>query len=640
MVPLLPSVPPSGATRQARAEMPTVPEEPPEMVDAQLADILYTSYTSPTVNYLQTGDFGQASSLTYTSCIDALSATVELSDLSETPRSEKALPNVFDMSLPVPANIDEAKASPNWDVPEGYKHATEKECGAWVHHEVLRNATSVPQDLDVINLRCLYSVKTDKKGRFKKSKLRVIVLCHKFVAERGQHFFENFSQTVRWPNLRAICAQACLEGFTFAEQWDTSTAFLYQKLEQGARVIVRVPAELRSYFGVGEYAWVDKAAYGVPGAPRGFYKFAKALLTKPTGCQCNCSKQDESVFFRREGKKYIFIAVWVDDFLVIGNCTKLRDSVYDAYFGSVTGESGPLDYMLGANFYVSIAHQTIKLTSESTVDSIVQRFGTPIRAASTPALESSADLVHEELPVPDSPLWRRLRPRAERYRSQVPAMLYVNTTTRPDVAWIIGVCCRCLDNPSERHMDAADYCMAYLHATRDMGVKYGGVNARTAGLESTYSPLKEQLESLSDSDWSTGKSISGFVLILALGAIMWASKKQAVTSLSSAEAEYYAASACGAEILAMRRFLDSIGATCALPTPLHVDNSACVDISKDFNSCKRARHIDRRVNFLNDYEETGELQTVHIPTSKNTADVLTKPLGKVKFMKHREGLVH
>ena len=144
MAPLLPSVPPSGATRQARAEMPTVPEEPPEMVDAQLADILYTSYTSPTVNYLQTGDFGQASSLTYTSCIDALSATVQLSDLSEAPKSEKALPNVFDMSLPVPANIDEAKASPNWDVPDGYKHATEKECGAWVHHEVLRNATSVP----------------------------------------------------------------------------------------------------------------------------------------------------------------------------------------------------------------------------------------------------------------------------------------------------------------------------------------------------------------------------------------------------------------------------------------------------------------------------------------------------------------
>ena len=121
---------------------------------------------------------------------------------------------------------------------------------------------------------------------------------------------------------------------------------------------------------------------------------------------------------------------------------------------------------------------------------------------------------------------------------------------------------------------------------------------------------------------------------------MWASKKQAVTSLSSAEAEYYAASACGVEILAMRLFLHSIGAACLLPTPLHVDNSACVDIAKDFNSCKRARHIDRRVNMLTDYEESGDLQTVHIPTARNTADIFTKPLTKVKFVKHRNGLVH
>jgi hypothetical protein len=191
-------------------------------------------------------------------------------------------------------------------------------------------------------------------------------------------------------------------------------------------------------------------------------------------------------------------------------------------------------------------------------------------------------------------------------------------------------------------MDAADYCMAYLHATKTMGVQYGGVSIQSAkysDLQTTYSPLKDQLESLSDSDWSTGKSISGFILLLALGAIMWASKKQAVTSLSSAEAEYYAASACGAEILAMRHFLRSIGATCLLPTPLHIDNSACVDIAKDFNACKRARHIDRRINFLTDYEAEEELKTVHIPTAKNTADVFTKPLGKIKFIKHRDGFL-
>ena len=121
-----------------------------------------------------------------------------------------------------------------------------------------------------------------------KAKLRIIVLCHKHVAERGQHLFENFSQTVRWPNLRGLCAQACIEGFTVAKQWDTSTAFLYEYLEKGARVVVPVPSELQELLGVGPHAWVDKAAYGVLGAPRGFYKFAKKTLTGPK-FKCICS---------------------------------------------------------------------------------------------------------------------------------------------------------------------------------------------------------------------------------------------------------------------------------------------------------------------------------------------------------------
>jgi hypothetical protein len=103
----------------------------------------------------------------------------------------------------------------------------EKECGSWVHHGVLRSATEAPPpNLDIVDLRTMFSIKSDKKGHFKKAKLRIIVLCHKHVAERGQHFFENFSQTVRWPNLRALCAQACLEGFTISEQWDTFCGLL------------------------------------------------------------------------------------------------------------------------------------------------------------------------------------------------------------------------------------------------------------------------------------------------------------------------------------------------------------------------------------------------------------------------------
>ena len=117
---------------------------------------------------------------------------------------------------------------------------------------------------------------------------------------------------------------------------------------------------------------------------------------------------------------------------------------------------------------------------------------------------------------------------------------------------------------------------------------------------------------------------------------MWASKRQPVTSLSSTEAEYYAASACGAEVLAIRYFLSEItGNAHPLATPVYVDNSGCVNLAKDFNSCKRTKHIDRRINFLTDYQDMGEIQVIYIPTSRNTADALTKPLPKAKFLEHR-----
>ena len=95
-----------------------------------------------------------------------------------------------------------------------------------------------------------------------------------------------------------------------------------------------------------------------------------------------------------------------------------------------------------------------------------------------------------------------------------------------------------------------------------------------------------------------------------------------------------------AEVISLRYFLSEItGKQQPLATPLYVDNSGCVNLAKDFNSCKRTKHIDRRIHFLTDYQSMGEIQVVYIPTSRNTADALTKPLAKGKFLEHRSLLV-
>lgn len=252
--------------------------------------------------------------------------------------------------------------------------------------------------------------------------------------------------------------------------------------------------------------------------------------------------------------------------------------------------------------------------------------------------EEDANLRDVELPVVDSVEWVDLRNQAAVYRSLVPAILYVATTCRPDICYAVGVLCRCLDNPSARHIEAMWILLSYLIATATLGVVYTH-DPETRGAHVVYSKLKEGIASLCDSDWSTRKSISGYVIYLAGGPIFWISKKQPVTSLSSTEAEYYAASACGADTLAVMHFEEDLTGVKTYATPVFVDNSGAVNVAKNFNSNKRAKHIDRRVNFLNDYTEAGDIQVLPIATKDNVADVMTKPLGKPVFLKHREALV-
>ncbi len=52
---------------------------------------------------------------------------------------------------------------------------------------------------------------------------------------------------------------------------------------------------------------------------------------------------------------------------------------------------------------------------------------------------------------------------------------------------------------------------------------------------------------------------------------------QKTTALSTAEAEYYAASTAGAEVLCLRKLLERMGYTQASPTPVYEDNTACIE---------------------------------------------------------------
>ena len=52
----------------------------------------------------------------------------------------------------------------------------------------------------------------------------------------------------------------------------------------------------------------------------------------------------------------------------------------------------------------------------------------------------------------------------------------------------------------------------------------------------------------------------------------------------------------------------------------------------------RSKHIDIRYHFIPDIVQRGAVRLNHIGTDEQVADILTKPLGKVKFLIFHENL--
>eukprot|EP00965_Chrysotila_dentata_P147566 4872226-Pleurochrysis_carterae.AAC.1 len=77
-------------------------------------------------------------------------------------------------------------------------------------------------------------------------------------------------------------------------------------------------------------------------------------------------------------------------------------------------------------------------------------------------------------------------------------------------------------------------------------------------------------------------------------AVAYGSKRQHCISLSSTKAEIVAASHTAVEVVFLRGMPAEVGSEEAHATPMYVDNSGAVELSKEKRSCQRSRHVDRR----------------------------------------------
>ena len=124
----------------------------------------------------------------------------------------------------------------------------------------------------------------------------------------------------------------------------------------------------------------------------------------------------------------------------------------------------------------------------------------------------------------------------------------------------------------------------------------------------------------------TGRSTSGYVTMMAGGAIGWHSKLQTSVALSTTEAEYVAAVEAGKEIAWMRNILDEFGYTATGGSTLKMDNQSAITVSKNPEHHGRMKHLDLRHYWLRDQVDFGVIAPEYIPTAEMIADIFTKSL--------------
>jgi hypothetical protein len=117
---------------------------------------------------------------------------------------------------------------------------------------------------------------------------------------------------------------------------------------------------------------------------------------------------------------------------------------------------------------------------------------------------------------------------------------------------------------------------------------------------------------------------------------------QLLTTLSSCEAEYIAATSAATQALWLARLLGELLGRKTETVEFKVDSKFTLALVKNPVFHERSKHIQIKYHFIWGCLEEGSVKASHINTEDQLADILTKSLRRVKFheLRARIGLVH
>lgn len=334
------------------------------------------------------------------------------------------------------------------------------------------------------------------------------------------------------------------------------------------------------------------------------------------------SKSDPCLFVRTHNGRKTFVLLYVDDMLIVTHdedeYRRVRNHLQRNFKITCLG---PVSNYLGIRIQRTQNGEFL-LDQSAYIRRVAARFGQDKAKPSHIPMDPGYPNMQQ---MEESPM-----PRKEDFQSLVGALLYIAVNTRPDIAISASILGRKVSHPTESDWTEAKRTLRYLYTTADLKLRLGD---------------EGPLEAYVDADWAGDrvdrKSNTGFVFRLG-GPISWTARKQQCVTLSSTEAEYVALSEASRELLWLLKLMDDVGEIVDQPIQIRENNQSCIAMLRSEGESSRTKHIDTRYNFVKELNSTGVMNVVYCPTETMIADILTKPLARIKLqlLRKKIGLQH
>ena len=509
-------------------------------------------------------------------------------------------------------------------IPRGYRQALEGRWASYWREAICKELNGLmargtwrpvyrdelPEGVNIMNCHMVFTVKRLSDGAIEKFKCRLVANGN--TQKQGVDFDRIFSTVVKITTIRVVLAIAAANDYNLTSI-DVCQAYLQGKLEEDLYMQMPPGLPSRSRDGRRLVVKLERSIYGLKQAGRVWWQLLTSFLLEWGFKQ---STIDVCLYtYTSPSGSILWLLVWVDDTIIVDNDNDLRER-----FVSDLGKRFPiedkhdLEWILGVKVSRDRKKRALTLSQEMYVQDLCKRHASLIEGL-TKRFDSPADpkaaLSPEQSPQAGSTEWMDMQSRRADYMALVGGYLWLANVTRPEIAYIASQLARFVSNPGKVHYAAAIRVLLYLQGSSSRTLSFQPVSTR---------PFRVFV----DSDWAVKYSVSGAVFELMGCAVHWFSKTQRSVSLSSTEAEWFAAMVAAREGMYFRDLLTELGVPLVGPTALRSDNKSVKELSLDSVAFKKTKHILRAAHYLRDLCDRLFFAVVWIAGTSNPADLFTK----------------